>query len=103
MEDDDDTPAVAGTLRAPWKWEELIVEAAVIGGKERWRRRLAGLERELEVHRREIAAEEPESSRLPAIERESETKQWPPARRSFEQKPGLRNTGRRQGLRQGSV
>ena len=29
----------AGTLRAPWRWEDLIVEAAVIGGIDRWRRR----------------------------------------------------------------
>ena len=26
------TPVVEGTLRAPWKWEKLIVESAVIGG-----------------------------------------------------------------------
>src|SRR5262249_34706881 len=26
--DADDVPVVAGTLRAPWKWEELLVEAA---------------------------------------------------------------------------
>ena len=37
---------VAGTLRAPWKWEQLLVESAVIGGKDRWSRRLAGLEAE---------------------------------------------------------
>ncbi len=31
-------------LRAPWKWERLIVEASVVGGDpERWRRRLRGL------------------------------------------------------------
>ena len=34
---------VAGTLRAPWKWESLLVESAVIGGSERWARRLDGL------------------------------------------------------------
>ena len=26
---------VAGTLRSPWKWEELIVESAVVGGRTR--------------------------------------------------------------------
>ena len=47
---DPDGAVVAGTLRSPWKWEELIVESAVIGGRtrgdgrERWRRRLNGLE-----------------------------------------------------------
>ncbi len=38
-----DAPVAAGTLRAPWRWERLLVEAAVIGGRERWARRLAGL------------------------------------------------------------
>ena len=38
---------VDGTLRAPWKWETLIVESAVIGGDpQRWHRRLAGLAEE---------------------------------------------------------
>ncbi len=41
-------PVVEGTLRAPRRWEQLIVDAAVIGGRERWERRLAGLARELE-------------------------------------------------------
>ena len=40
----DDDAVVAGSLRAPWKWETLIVESAVIGGDPaRWHRRLAGL------------------------------------------------------------
>ena len=34
---------VAGTLRAPWRWEELLVESAVIGHLDRWERRLKGL------------------------------------------------------------
>ena len=38
-----DAPVVAGTLRAPWRWEQLLVEAAVIGqDAARWRRRLDG-------------------------------------------------------------
>src|SRR5207249_68165 len=41
--DSDEQPVVAGTLRAPWNWERLLVEAAVIGGTDRWRRRLDGL------------------------------------------------------------
>jgi ATP-dependent helicase/nuclease subunit B len=44
-----DAPVQAGTLRAPWRWEELLVEAAVIGGRDRWARRLEGLRRELEL------------------------------------------------------
>jgi CRISPR/Cas system-associated exonuclease Cas4 (RecB family) len=66
----DDGPQVAGTLRAPWKWEEYLVEAAVIGGRDRWRRRLAGLENELKMKLERLAAEEPESPRIPAFERE---------------------------------
>jgi ATP-dependent helicase/nuclease subunit B len=33
-------------LHAPWRWESLLVDAAVIGGKQRWQRRLTGLENE---------------------------------------------------------
>jgi hypothetical protein len=42
-------PVVAGTLRTPLHWEQLLVEAAVVGGAARWRRRLAGLEAELRL------------------------------------------------------
>jgi CRISPR/Cas system-associated exonuclease Cas4 (RecB family) len=39
---------VGGTLRAPWRWERLLVEAAVIGrDAARWKRRLAGKAAEL--------------------------------------------------------
>jgi ATP-dependent helicase/nuclease subunit B len=48
----DPTPVVEGTLRAPWRWERLLVEAAVLGGHDRWRRRLAGLEAELRLRRK---------------------------------------------------
>jgi ATP-dependent helicase/nuclease subunit B len=57
-----------GSPRAPWRWEELLVEASVIGGKERWARRLAGLEAELTV-RRDAAEEE---TRAKLIERQLE-------------------------------
>jgi hypothetical protein len=44
----------AGTLRAPWRWEKLLVEAAVIGrDAERWHRRLDGKAKELERQKRE--------------------------------------------------
>lgn len=57
-------PVVAGTLRAPRRWERLLVEAAVIGGLDRWERRLGGLERELEMALREVEdAEEPAAER----------------------------------------
>lgn len=38
-----------GTLRAPRRWERLLVEASVVGGLDRWRRRLDGLEEELRL------------------------------------------------------
>jgi len=41
---DPDTAAVIeGTLRAPWRWERLLVDASVIGEQKRWAGRLAGL------------------------------------------------------------
>ena len=38
----DDAPVRDGQLRAPRRWERLLVEAAVIGGRSRWRRRIGG-------------------------------------------------------------
>lgn len=57
---------VAGSLRAPWRWERLIVDAAVIGGLERWKRRLDGLEREL--HWQLQSLEDPEDAAALRIE-----------------------------------
>ncbi|MGB7951320.1 MAG: PD-(D/E)XK nuclease family protein, partial [Candidatus Binatia bacterium] len=61
---------VAGTLRAPWKWESLLVESAVIGGSGRWARRLDGLAAEYELKIRELTSDEPDSPRIPRLERE---------------------------------
>ena len=63
---------VAGTLRAPWRWEDLIVEAAVIGGLDRWQRRLRGLEHEYDRRVREASSEDPEASRVRALRRDRE-------------------------------
>ncbi|HEY3137609.1 MAG TPA: PD-(D/E)XK nuclease family protein, partial [Blastocatellia bacterium] len=49
---------VDGTVRAPWRWERLLVESAVIGSEERWERRITGLERELRLRRKEVSDEE---------------------------------------------
>jgi RecB family exonuclease len=49
---------VAGAVRAPWRWEQLLVDAAVIGQKERWERRLSGLEAELRLRRRALGDED---------------------------------------------
>ena len=52
-------PVLEGTLRAPWQWESLIVDAAVIGrDATRWRRRLEGKDRELERQIREASRED---------------------------------------------
>jgi len=48
----------ARVARAPASWERLLTDAAVIGGRDRWRRRLKGLEREFELHLKMIARED---------------------------------------------
>ena len=45
--DPDNDPVIAGQLRAPRRWERLLVEAAVIGGRERWQNQITGLAQEL--------------------------------------------------------
>ena len=68
-----ESPSVVdGTLRAPWKWETLIVESAVIGGDpQRWHRRLAGLAEEYRQKALEEAREDPDSPRLLRLERDA--------------------------------
>jgi ATP-dependent helicase/nuclease subunit B len=61
---------LAGTLRAPWRWEDLIVEAAVIGKLDRWQRRLKGLEHEYDRRVREASSEDPDASRVRALMRD---------------------------------
>ncbi|MFI5352267.1 MAG: PD-(D/E)XK nuclease family protein [Candidatus Binatales bacterium] len=50
----DQAGVVDGSLRAPWRWEDLIVEASVIGGRDRWQRRLDGLEEEFRTKLTEV-------------------------------------------------
>lgn len=54
----DESPVVEGTLRAPFGWEKLLIDAAVIGGKDRWSRRLAGLRAEFNLQLRELEGED---------------------------------------------
>ncbi len=68
----DGSRVVAGTLRAPWRWEELLVEASVIEGLARWQRRLPGLRNEYDRRWRELADEDRDSPRLRALERDRE-------------------------------
>ena len=68
--DADDRPVVGGTLRAPWHWDRLLVESAVIGGRDRWARRLTGLEQELRLRLEECAGDDPRSPRARRLERD---------------------------------
>ena len=69
--DTDLTAAItSGALRAPWKWENLLVESAVIGGTERWVRRLDGLAEQYGLKIRELKDDEPDSPRIPRLEGE---------------------------------
>lgn len=67
---DADQAVVAGTLRAPWRWERLLIDAVVIGNDAgRWRRRLDGYARELERQRDDAASDEGrDSGRVRALE-----------------------------------
>jgi ATP-dependent helicase/nuclease subunit B len=53
------TTVVAGTLRAPHRWEQILVDAAVIGGRSRWERRLAGWREELTLQLGELEVDAP--------------------------------------------
>jgi CRISPR/Cas system-associated exonuclease Cas4 (RecB family) len=45
----DGDPVIAGMLQAPSQWEHLLIDASVIGGAERWERRLNALGNELRL------------------------------------------------------
>ncbi len=62
--EDDRSPVIAGTLRTPAHWERLLVDAAVIGGRDRWESRLSGLESDLLSRRRRREAEGNEAAGL---------------------------------------
>jgi len=63
------TAEIAGSLRAPWRWERLLVESSVIGGKDRWKKRIEGLEAELRLRRQELI-EEGEETRAAGLDRQ---------------------------------
>jgi CRISPR/Cas system-associated exonuclease Cas4 (RecB family) len=64
-----DAPVVAGSLRAPWRWEKMLLDAAVIGGRERWERRLDGLDLEL---RKQVEILKDDEARTARVQRELE-------------------------------
>jgi ATP-dependent helicase/nuclease subunit B len=65
-------PVVDGSLRAPWRWEALLVESAVIGGLDRWRSRLDGLAHEYRRRLEALRSDEPESPRAAGLARDLE-------------------------------
>jgi CRISPR/Cas system-associated exonuclease Cas4 (RecB family) len=69
-EQESETEDVIAPLRAPIGWEKLLVDASVIGGRERWKRRLSGLEQEFGLRLR--SAIEKDDPRREYIERQIE-------------------------------
>jgi CRISPR/Cas system-associated exonuclease Cas4 (RecB family) len=67
---DPEAPVIDGTLHAPWHWDRLLVESAVIGGGERWARRLSGLAHQFRLRRAELQKEEPGSAALARVDRD---------------------------------
>jgi ATP-dependent helicase/nuclease subunit B len=47
-------PAAEANRPTPWRWERLLVDAAVIGGRDRWERRLNGLEAEFALQEKPL-------------------------------------------------
>ena len=66
--DGDERPVLEGSLRTPFRWERLLVESAVVGGRDRWERRLEGLARELALKVAALRADEPDSPRAARLE-----------------------------------
>jgi ATP-dependent helicase/nuclease subunit B len=66
----DAAPVIDGQLRAPWRWERLLVEAAVIGGRQRWLARIEGLAKDLRNRFDELAEED--EARAAIIKRTAE-------------------------------
>ncbi len=61
---DDNSSVIGGTLQSPIGWEDVLVDAAVIGGVERWERRLKGLEAELQLQLSEVDENSAANARL---------------------------------------
>ena len=64
---------VEGTLRAPWRWEKLLVEAAVIGeDAARWKRRLDGKAQEIQRQIEEAGRDGDDSPRAAGLRQVAE-------------------------------
>jgi ATP-dependent helicase/nuclease subunit B len=64
----EESAVIDGALRTPARWERLLVDSAVIGGKDRWVRRLEGLANEFRLRIEEAAPEE--EARVESITRQ---------------------------------
>ena len=62
-------PTDAAARRSPWRWEAILNDACVIGGSDRWRRRLEGFRQELLTRADVIAVDEPDAPRVSALRR----------------------------------
>ena len=65
-----DAGAPEGHVRVPRRWERLLVEAAVVGGLERWEARLNGLAAELELELAGLETEDADAPRGRALRRD---------------------------------
>ncbi|WP_420447718.1 PD-(D/E)XK nuclease family protein [Candidatus Palauibacter sp.] len=63
-----EVPAEGAEEEVPRRWEQLLVEAGVVVGLDRWERRLDSLAAELELRREAMRAEDPENPRLGTID-----------------------------------
>ena len=61
---------------APSAWEKLLVDAAVIGGRDRWARRLRGLEREFELRLEALEREDDDPSRKHVLRQLDQLRQF---------------------------
>jgi ATP-dependent helicase/nuclease subunit B len=56
--------------RSPWRWEEILNDAQVIGGADRWARRLHGHREQLKVRAEAAFKDDPSSPRHDALTRQ---------------------------------
>ena len=91
------TPIALGSVRAPYRWEEWLVESAVIAGRERWRR-LDGIAAEYRLRLKEAQREDPQSPRVRGdrtrpLEPRAPARVCPAARRRVQRVAGDRDLG----------
>jgi CRISPR/Cas system-associated exonuclease Cas4 (RecB family) len=68
----DDESTARPRVSAPWRWERLLVESSVIGGADRWERRLEGLAGLLRTRRASLEADDPDDPKVDRLAREIE-------------------------------